>query len=132
MRSKIAQRIIDNTPKGVQIFTDLYTDLIFRINDLIEEQGYSKKEFAAKMGKSPSELSRMLGGKHNPTLKSIALISAVLDEELIYIPQRKPIIHSKGKSLVMTTYVNRETNYANQNYATAIKSKDLTEPLLAS
>jgi len=116
MRSKIAQRIIDNTPKDIQVFTDLYADLIFRINDLIDEKGWSKKDLAEKMGKKPSELSRMLGGKQNPTLRSIATISAALGEELVYVPKRKPIIHSKGKSVVMTSYVNKSATYSTLGY----------------
>jgi len=116
MRSKIAQRIIHNTPKDVQIFTDLYTDLIFRINELIDEKGWSKKDLAEKMGKKQSELSRMLGGKQNPTLRSIATISAALGEELMYVPKRKPIIHAKKKSVVMTSYVNKSATYPTLGY----------------
>tara|TARA_R110002049_G_scaffold227850_2_gene399977 strand:- start:509 stop:904 length:396 start_codon:yes stop_codon:yes gene_type:complete len=129
MRSKIAQRIIDSTPKDVQVFTDLYTDLIFRINDLIDAKGWSKKDLAEKMGKKPSDLSRMLGGKHNPTLKSIALLSAALEEELIYIPKSKTVVHSSSKSVVMTSYVNKPPTYSTQGYEAKQMNVENYQPL---
>ena len=54
MRSKVFQRIIENTPKDVDIFVDWYADLLVRINQLLRENNISKKELAEKLEKSPS------------------------------------------------------------------------------
>jgi len=89
MRSKVLQRILDNTPKEVDIFVDLYADLVVRINQLLRDQDITKKELAEKMDKKPSEISKWLGGEHNFTLRSLAKLSAELGEPLLEVPKKK-------------------------------------------
>lgn len=89
MRSKVLQSILDNTPKDVEIFVDLYADIVVRINQLLREKGISKKKLAEKMDKNPSEISKWLSGEHNFTLRSLAKLSAELGESLIEVPIRK-------------------------------------------
>jgi len=90
MRSKVFQRILDNTPKDVDIFVDWYADLVVRINQLLRENKISKKELAERMDKKPSEISKWLSGEHNFTLRSLAKLSAELGEPLMEVPKRKP------------------------------------------
>jgi transcriptional regulator with XRE-family HTH domain len=89
MRSKVFQRILDNTPKDVEIFVRLYADLVVRINQLLRENNISKKELAEKMDKKPSEISKWLSGEHNFTLRSLAKLSAELGEPLMEVPKKK-------------------------------------------
>jgi transcriptional regulator with XRE-family HTH domain len=89
MRSKVFQRILDNTPKDVDIFVDWYADLVVRINQLLREKNISKKELAENMNKQPSEISKWLNGEHNFTLRSLAKLSAELGEPLIEVPKKK-------------------------------------------
>jgi transcriptional regulator with XRE-family HTH domain len=84
MRSKVAQRIQDETPQEVRIFVRQYTDIIVRINELMQEKGYTQKDLAAKMNKSPSEINKWLKGNHNLTLKTLAKLEAELGAPLIY------------------------------------------------
>jgi len=51
VRSKVFQRILDNTPKDVDIFVDWYADLVVRINKLLRENDISKKELAEQFKK---------------------------------------------------------------------------------
>jgi transcriptional regulator with XRE-family HTH domain len=90
MRSKVFQSVLDNTPKDVNIFVDWYTDLVVRINQLLQEKNMSKKELAEMMDKKPSEISKWLNGEHNFTLRSLAKLSAELGEPLLEVPVRKP------------------------------------------
>ena len=78
MRSKIFQAVLDQTPKDVKIFVDLYGDLVVRINQLLAEKGIKRRELAEKLEKKPSEISKWLGGEHNFTLRSLAKLSAEL------------------------------------------------------
>ncbi|WP_175454309.1 helix-turn-helix domain-containing protein [Algoriphagus alkaliphilus] len=80
---------MDNTPKEVDIFVDLYADLVIRINQLLREKGITKKELAEKLEKQPSEISKWLGGEHNFTLRSLAKLSAELGEPLLEVPKKK-------------------------------------------
>ncbi|MES2060454.1 MULTISPECIES: helix-turn-helix transcriptional regulator [unclassified Mucilaginibacter] len=84
MRSKVAQRIQDETPQEVRIFVRQYTDIVVRINELMQEKGYSQKDLAAKMNKKPSEINKWLKGNHNLTLKTLAKLEAELGAPLIY------------------------------------------------
>lgn len=89
MRSKTVDRLLKNTPKDVEIFVDLYADLVVRINQLLREKDITKKELADKLKKKPSEISKWLNGEHNFTLRSIAKLSAELGESLLEVPQKK-------------------------------------------
>ncbi|MEO7212065.1 helix-turn-helix domain-containing protein [Mucilaginibacter sp.] len=84
MRSKVAQRIQDETPEEVRIFVRQYTDIVVRINELLQEKGYTQKDLAVKMNKKPSEINKWLKGNHNLTLKTLAKLEAELGAPLIY------------------------------------------------
>ncbi len=106
MRSRVFQRILDSTPKDVEIFVDWYADLVVRINQLLRENKLSKKELAARMDKQPSEISRWLSGEHNFTLRSLAKLSAELGEPLLEVPKRKtPATFISGYSRSVHTFV---------------------------
>ena len=53
-----------------------------RIADAMQAAGLSKSQFARKMGKSPSEVTKWLSGTHNFTIDSLQEISAVLGVEI--------------------------------------------------
>lgn len=86
MRSKVFQKIIDETPLETKIYVAKYSDLILRINQILKEKGISQKELAEGMEKKPAEISRWLSGNQNITLRSIAKLEAELGETLIEIP----------------------------------------------
>lgn len=96
MRSKTFQRILDKTPEEVKIFVRHYGDIVVRINELLEEKGYTQKQLAEKMDKKPSEISKWLNGQHNFTLRSIAKLEAELGAPILYVPKRKEF-QSTGK-----------------------------------
>ena len=48
------------------------------IADALAASGYSKKEFAMKMHRQPSEVTKWLSGSHNFTIELLAEISFVL------------------------------------------------------
>ena len=84
MRSKVAQKIQDETPEEVRIFVRQYTDIMVRINEILKAKGYTQKDLATKMNKKPSEINKWLKGNRNLTLKTLAKPEAELDEPLIY------------------------------------------------
>jgi transcriptional regulator with XRE-family HTH domain len=84
MRSKVAKRIQEETPAEVRIFVRQYTDIVIRINQILEAKGYTQKDLADKMRKKPSEINKWLKGNHNLTLKTLAKLEAELGEPIIY------------------------------------------------
>ena len=57
-----------------------------QVEILRKERGWTQKELAQKLGKTESEISRLLSGLHNLTLKSIAKLEAVLGGDIIVTP----------------------------------------------
>ena len=49
---------------------------------LLKNKGISKSEFAAKMGKSPSEISKWMSGKHNFTIDTLMEIAHALKVDI--------------------------------------------------
>jgi transcriptional regulator with XRE-family HTH domain len=90
MGSKVFRRILSQTPSDSKIFVRKSLDIAKRISDLIGEDK-TQKWLAAKLGKSEAEISKWLSGTHNFTLKTIAKIEAVLEQEIIRTFPRVPI-----------------------------------------
>jgi transcriptional regulator with XRE-family HTH domain len=84
MRSKIAKKMLEETPREVRIFVRQYTDIVIRINELLSAKGYTQKDLADKMKKKPSEINKWLKGTHNLTLRTLARLEAELGEPIIY------------------------------------------------
>ncbi|HAX95366.1 MAG TPA: hypothetical protein DCY35_02415 [Prolixibacteraceae bacterium] len=70
-----------------------------QVEALRKEKGWTQKELARKLGKTESEVSRLLSGLHNLTLKSIAKLEAELGSDIIVTPLEA---HKRYKS---TEYV---------------------------
>ncbi len=115
MRSKIAQKILNETPKEVEVYVRLYGHIAVRISDLIAKKGITQKSLAESLGKKPSEISRWLSGDHNFTLRSLAKLEAELGEMIINVPKRQPFRAMKGEQISMTVYSNLR-NVKNSNF----------------
>ena len=102
MRSKVARRILAETPEETKIFTRLYADIVVRVNQLLNAKGYSQKDLADKLEKRPSEVNKWLIGEHNFTIRSLAKLEAELGEPIINVPRQKPM----GTSGYVTVYRN--------------------------
>jgi transcriptional regulator with XRE-family HTH domain len=89
MRSKAAKRIQEETPEEVRIFVRQYTDIVVRINQILQAKGYTQKDLADKMKKTPSEIKKWLKGNHNLTLKTLAKLEAELGEPIIYTSKKQ-------------------------------------------
>jgi len=70
--------------------------LAARLGDLVAAKGWSKSEFAAKVGKSPSEITKWLSGTQNFTIDTLTEISLAFNisiGELFVDPQPQIIDH---------------------------------------
>jgi len=63
MRSKVLQEILDDTPKEVEIFVEMYGDIVVRVHELMEEKGFSQKDLAQSMGKKTFRNQQMVKWK---------------------------------------------------------------------
>ncbi|MBQ6082861.1 MAG: helix-turn-helix transcriptional regulator [Bacteroidales bacterium] len=85
--SPIIQEAYDNISE-LDWATDALTDGIAnRIDSVMKDKGISKKELAALTHRHPSDVTRWLGGGHNFTCRTIALIEQALGVSIIQIVQ---------------------------------------------
>ena len=86
-------------PNDVKIYVDMAFKLADRVNEILQKQGKSQRDFATALGKNESEISKWLSGEHNLTLRSLAKMQAELGESLILFPQDvEEKIDSKAKA----------------------------------
>ncbi len=57
--------------------------LAARLDAALKKKGITQKQFARMLGKRESEVSRWLTGRHNFTLRTIALIETTLGVKLV-------------------------------------------------
>lgn len=83
--SPIIREAYDRIP-ALDWATDEITEGIAnRIDAVMKEKGISKKQLAELTHRRPSDVTRWLGGGHNFTCKTIALIQQALGVPLIKI-----------------------------------------------
>ncbi|PQV50271.1 helix-turn-helix protein [Jejuia pallidilutea] len=80
-----------NQNTEIDRFVERNLAITVKVCSVLKERGIKKKEFAAMLGKSPSEVSKWLSGLHNLTLKSITKMEEVLNINLINIEPIKEI-----------------------------------------
>ena len=86
----LMEEIRRKTPPEIRKQVDLQVMIANRVYDLLEAKGMSQKDFAAKLGKTETEVSRWLCGTHNLTMATIAKMAVALEDDLIVSTQSKP------------------------------------------
>lgn len=85
-KSKVVDRLRAKILPENRIFVRKNLEISEQVSALLKERGWSQKELAARLGKSESEVSKLLSGLHNLTLKSIAKLEAELESDIITTP----------------------------------------------
>jgi transcriptional regulator with XRE-family HTH domain len=119
MRSKVAKRILKNTPEDVRIFTRWYGSLIVLIQSVLQEKGYTQKKLAEQLDKRPAEINKWIKNEHNFTLRSIAKIQAELGHPLLIIPKPDHIFKTAYTRII---FIPKEVTSSYQQLMTKDKS----------
>ncbi|WP_296683679.1 helix-turn-helix transcriptional regulator [Flavobacterium sp.] len=64
-------------------------DISQQVFEILERKGWKQKNLAQALGKSESEISKLLSGLHNLTLKSITQLEVVLESDIITTPKKR-------------------------------------------
>ena len=64
---------------------DLSFAIATRIDEVLKRKGMTQREFAQRLGKRESEVSKWLSGRHNFTTNTIARISLALGAPIINV-----------------------------------------------
>ena len=86
MKKSILQEIIDNTPVATKKYVQKQGEIAAQISTILKDRSIKQKEFAKMLDMKESQLSKILAGNANLTLKTIAKIEAELDADIIQIP----------------------------------------------
>ncbi|MDY6294053.1 MAG: helix-turn-helix transcriptional regulator [Bacteroidales bacterium] len=79
----LLREAFDAIPADVKREFEISYLLAARLDAALKEKGITQKQFAQMLGKRDSEVSRWLTGRHNFTLRTIALIETRLSMNLI-------------------------------------------------
>lgn len=86
---------IANMPDASRIFVDKSLGIVAKVYEIMERKGLLQKDVARLMEKTEPEISRLLSGMHNITLRMITKLEAVLGEEIISIATLTETVTSK-------------------------------------
>ena len=107
--SPLIKDIVDNISQSEYEKIEKKMLLAAKIGDAIKAKGWKKSDFANRMQKNPSEISKWLSGTHNFTYETLIDIENILDIEFIPL-EKKPLIVSK-------TYIIQVSSAAQVSYA---------------
>lgn len=88
-----------------ETFIKTNLEIVTRILDIMKEKKMSKSDLADKLGKQPSEISKLLSGFHNLSLKTIAKIQVVLGEKIIVATKEEQPVTSVKEYVYLTAFV---------------------------
>jgi plasmid maintenance system antidote protein VapI len=88
MPSKYLANVLATAKPETERFVQKNLDLTEQILMRLAQQDMTQRDLARAMGQSEPEISRMLSGAHNFTLKTLTKMEAVLGEDIILTPMR--------------------------------------------
>lgn len=86
----LLKSLLDGMKEIERVQVETKFNLASNIESFLKNKGISKSEFAAKMGKSPSEISKWLSGKHNFTIDTLLEIAHALKVDIGELLKYKP------------------------------------------
>lgn len=100
MTNKFFQNIIDTNPQHLKDEVAFHIAFAKKVREILSTKKMTQKGLAQELDKQPSEVSKLLSGKHNLTISSIFKIAAALEEPLIKVidqPGKKPLFTGNCK-----------------------------------
>lgn len=85
-KTSVVERLSAKIQPENRIFIQKNLEISEQISTLLRSKGWSQKDLALRLGKSESEVSKLLSGLHNLTLKSIVKLEVQLGSDIITTP----------------------------------------------
>jgi transcriptional regulator with XRE-family HTH domain len=102
---KVVERLRAKILPENRIFVRKNLEISEQVAVLLKERGWSQKELASRLGKSESEVSKLLSGLHNLTLKSISKLEAELGNDIITTPMEACKKYKNTEYVTFKVYV---------------------------
>lgn len=84
-------KLISRTPAQVKKFVDLSFDIVDEVDNKLKNDGKTRSDLASLLNKNESEISKILSGMHNTTIKSVCKIAAILDMDILTTPSKEAV-----------------------------------------
>jgi hypothetical protein len=93
--SPVINQLLGEITPLEKLQTNTKMTLSARLDDLITARGWGKSEFAEKVNKNPSEITKWLSGTQNFTIDTLAEIGVVLNMPVseLFAPKRVHVIN---------------------------------------
>lgn len=104
-KTKVVERLKAKITPENRIFVKKNLAISEQITTILKEKGWSQKELAGRLGKTESEVSKLLSGLHNLTLKSISKFEAELGEDIIVTPLEACEKYKTTEYITLKVYV---------------------------
>ena len=88
MKKDIITEAFDAIPPENKQFVSKNLDISQQVFAILKEKDWTQKDLAKKLGKYDSDVSRMLSGLHNLTLKTITNLEVILGADIIITPAK--------------------------------------------
>jgi transcriptional regulator with XRE-family HTH domain len=89
-KGNVLKNLFEEMKEIERVQVETKFNLANALEALLKNKGISKSEFAAKMGKSPSEISKWMSGKHNFTIDTLLEIAHALKVDIAELLKFKP------------------------------------------
>lgn len=87
---KIGQ-LLSDTPKWLSLFNrDYQIKTVLRMNDILRDKGLTQKDIVEKTGWSKGYVSRLLSGRGNLTLKTVAMFESAVEARVLRVVEESP------------------------------------------
>jgi transcriptional regulator with XRE-family HTH domain len=107
--SSILQELLDEVTPLEMEQTKVKMQLAARIEDFMREKSWNKSQFAEKVGKSPSEITKWFSGTQNFTTDILTEIAFVLGVELTALFGKKQVQLIYRKEIVVKSVAPQPT-----------------------
>lgn len=83
--TRTLEEILGPIPTDLQTEADLSFAISDRIDELMREKGFSKKQFAEALGRRPSEITKWLSGQHNFTISTLSMLGSFFGKPIVRV-----------------------------------------------
>jgi transcriptional regulator with XRE-family HTH domain len=107
MKKNLISDAFNKVPKENKQFVSKNLDISQQVFAILEEKGWSQIDLAKQLGKHKSDVSRMLSGLQNLTLKTITKLEAILETDIILTPMKAEQKFGAIKYITLKVEVNK-------------------------
>ena len=100
------QDLLKNVPEETKKFVQKQGEIAAQIASILQRKGIKQKVFAKEIGMKESQLSKILAGNANLTIKTIARIESALSTDIIEVSsfRQNQMLNTKVIVLNMSQY----------------------------